>query len=195
MGAAVVARSDGGIVLRYPHPCPSPQGGRAIAYGIRKVSPRAVPPPLTPPHKGEGDPGRLPACRLRTAMAAEAPAPRSPSPLWGGVRGGGTAARPRLWIPVCNRPAQGGGEPCAALALSSPSGRPGDSLPFEAEAEPFRDPPPLCGEGSGVGVRQTEHVSGFRHAIALPSRGRGAGARPLRNFACTHPAPANGVRR
>ncbi len=35
-----------------------------------------VPPPLTPPHKGEG----------------ELPPAKSPSPLWGGVRGGGTQA-------------------------------------------------------------------------------------------------------
>jgi dimethylglycine dehydrogenase len=35
-----------------------------------------VPPPLTPPHKGEGELPRAP----------------SPSPLWGGVRGGGIAA-------------------------------------------------------------------------------------------------------
>ena len=32
-----------------------------------------LPPPLTPPHKGEG----------------ELPHAKSPSPLWGGVRGGG----------------------------------------------------------------------------------------------------------
>ncbi len=37
----------------------------------------SVPPPLTPPHKGEGD--------------SEAPKPASPSPLWGGVGSGGTA--------------------------------------------------------------------------------------------------------
>ena len=36
----------------------------------------ATPPPLTPPHKGEG--------------GSEAPASKTPSPLWGGVRGGGT---------------------------------------------------------------------------------------------------------
>ncbi len=36
-----------------------------------------APPPLTPPHKGEG----------------KLPPAKSPSPLWGGVRGGGTLLR------------------------------------------------------------------------------------------------------
>ena len=45
-----------------------------------------TPPPLTPPHKGEGDseslaPGETWHCKAHT--------PTSPSPLWGGVRGGG----------------------------------------------------------------------------------------------------------
>jgi len=40
----------------------------------------ALPPPLTPPHKGEGKPPRL----------------KSPSPLWGGVRGGGRAPTQRI---------------------------------------------------------------------------------------------------
>jgi hypothetical protein len=34
-----------------------------------------LPPPLTPPHKGEG----------------KLPHAKSPSPLWGGVRGGGSS--------------------------------------------------------------------------------------------------------
>jgi hypothetical protein len=47
-----------------------------------------LPPPLTPPHKGERDPGTT------TANCLAAPAiccgvSKSPSPLWGGARGGG----------------------------------------------------------------------------------------------------------
>ncbi len=42
------------------------------------------PPPLIPPHKGEG----------------ELPLAKSPSPLWGGVRGGGNAkATPDVHTP------------------------------------------------------------------------------------------------
>jgi hypothetical protein len=46
-----------------------------------------LPPPLTPPHKGEGD-----------ASASE-----SPSPLWGGVRGGGKRAGHMRKIRSCTR--------------------------------------------------------------------------------------------
>jgi peptide/nickel transport system ATP-binding protein len=53
------------------------------------------PPPLTPPHKGEGD---VVAGATATTVAPGANAAESPSPLWGGVRGGGTnvARDPRL---------------------------------------------------------------------------------------------------
>ncbi|WP_421925962.1 GcvT family protein [Neoaquamicrobium sediminum] len=48
-----------------------------------------VPPPLTPPHKGEGDVGVAPSTGVRMPSAG---ASDSPSPLWGGVRGGGISA-------------------------------------------------------------------------------------------------------
>ncbi len=44
--------------------------------------PKGLPPPLTPPHKGEGD---RPAAHGTFGRSASVP----PSPLWGGVRGGG----------------------------------------------------------------------------------------------------------
>src|SRR5690606_16544096 len=44
-------------------------------------------PPLTPPHKGEGKSETL-ALGIRTPV--DGATPTSPSPLWGGVRGGGT---------------------------------------------------------------------------------------------------------
>src|SRR5690606_11682575 len=50
--------------------------------------PADAPPPLTPPHKGEGD---VFAGATGTTVAPGASAAESPSPLWGGVRGGGTA--------------------------------------------------------------------------------------------------------
>ncbi len=50
----------------------------------------AVPPPLTSPHKGEGDA----VITVVTNVPAARPgaAAKSPSPLWGGVRGGGSLA-------------------------------------------------------------------------------------------------------
>jgi hypothetical protein len=46
---------------------------------------REAPPPLTPPHKGEGDFVELAASgRPRVGSACT-----FPSPLWGGIRGGG----------------------------------------------------------------------------------------------------------
>ena len=54
-----------------------------------------IPPPLTPPHKGEGD-LRPPA----TSVAEGADVDISPSPLWGGVRGGGTNALINVSRPV-----------------------------------------------------------------------------------------------
>jgi hypothetical protein len=46
-----------------------------------------VPPPLTPPHKGEGD-AILNAYAQSCTLASVSPG--FPSPLWGGGRGGGT---------------------------------------------------------------------------------------------------------
>ena len=79
-----------GIVVEMRHPR-SP-GARKIYSGVLSV----VPPPLTPPHKGEG-----------VASASE-----SPSPLWGGVRGGGVAAE-TLGSP---RTIVGGGMPDTAVS-------------------------------------------------------------------------------
>ncbi len=48
----------------------------------------ASPPPLTPPHKGEGD-----SATLGASIEEAVEASKSPSPLWGGVRGGGLSAK------------------------------------------------------------------------------------------------------
>lgn len=45
-----------------------------------------TPPPLTPPRKGEGDPE---ASMPGDTSGGKSATPKSPSPLWGGVRGGG----------------------------------------------------------------------------------------------------------
>lgn len=63
-----------------------------------------IPPPPTPPHKGEGDSGvtaffqflRLDHCGV---------AARFPSPLWGGARGGGNNACNETILFLGNSPA------------------------------------------------------------------------------------------
>jgi dimethylglycine dehydrogenase len=52
------------------------------------TSEQSAPPPLTSPHKGEGDPD---ASKPGIDPAVEGTTRVSPSPLWGGVRGGGTS--------------------------------------------------------------------------------------------------------
>src|SRR5690242_15712561 len=51
-----------------------------------------IPPPLTPPHKGRGTLLRCRVAQISTILACKA-APASPSPLWGGDRGGGKKPR------------------------------------------------------------------------------------------------------
>ncbi len=60
-----------------------------VGTGI--LMPRGVllPPPLTPPHKGEGG---VRAAHGPAAVSPCANAAKSPSPLWGGVRSGGETA-------------------------------------------------------------------------------------------------------
>ncbi|MET0941835.1 MAG: precorrin-3B synthase [Mesorhizobium sp.] len=62
-------------------PTSTPEEGRAIAYGI-------LPPPLTPPDKGEGNTGAALPSETIDVLAPSGAATESPSPLWGGVRGG-----------------------------------------------------------------------------------------------------------
>jgi len=76
-GLALVARESNGKVVG--------------TVRLWDVAVGLVPPPLTPPHKGEG-----------VADASE-----SPSPLWGGVRGGGNDVAPALLLgPLAVDPAQ-----------------------------------------------------------------------------------------
>ena len=51
-----------------------------------------IPPPLTPPHKGEGDTVGASVPRTGNVAPLDAGVAESPSPLWGGVRGGGMRA-------------------------------------------------------------------------------------------------------
>jgi dimethylglycine dehydrogenase len=62
------------------------EDGKLIGdFTLARLSSGNLPPPLTPPHKGEED--------------SEAPPPKSPSPLWGGVRGGGATGSTRdQWL-------------------------------------------------------------------------------------------------
>ena len=60
------------------------------------------PPPRTPPHKGEGDANATAISRTSTPGSTsqdKAPKPTSPSPLWGGVRGGGPTQKPSALSP------------------------------------------------------------------------------------------------
>ena len=59
----------------------------------------ATPPPLTPPHKGEGDlKASVPTATLTPSVSVS----ESPSPLWGGVRGGGNGEGPSALLSVEN---------------------------------------------------------------------------------------------
>jgi len=78
----------------------------AIAQGNRS---KAVPPPLAPPHKGEGD------------LACGS----SPSPLWGGARGGGLGQKAFKRSPLAIAPTEDitvAGVPDLALTASSVQG-------------------------------------------------------------------------
>ena len=57
------------------------------------ISNGGIPPPLSPPHKGEGDFAATLALP-DVGDFARTIAPASPSPLWGGVRGGGVPTHP-----------------------------------------------------------------------------------------------------
>ena len=51
-----------------------------------------IPSPLTPPHKGEGNPSGAGSTQAQRGLAQKRGVAESPSPLWGGVRGGGDDA-------------------------------------------------------------------------------------------------------
>ena len=57
---------------------------------MKSVMAGRPPPPLTPPHKGEGG-VHVGVQRLMRMLSSSASLSNSPSPLWGGVRGGGKA--------------------------------------------------------------------------------------------------------
>jgi NADPH:quinone reductase-like Zn-dependent oxidoreductase/uncharacterized protein YndB with AHSA1/START domain len=85
-------------------PLPSPAGGaggrpapQAVSFSHDEKADRAqvgalIPPPLTPPLKGEGDSVGAPGARTGDVVRLGAGVAESPSPLRGGVRGGGTPA-------------------------------------------------------------------------------------------------------
>jgi NADPH2:quinone reductase len=62
-----------------------PRGGLDSGSG-------SIPPPLTPPHKGEGDFVGDSVFRSGSVAPLDAGVAESPSPLWGGVRGGGASS-------------------------------------------------------------------------------------------------------
>ncbi len=88
-------------------------GGRSFLQG-------RIPPPLTPPHKGEGE---WRASRLAAITGGEVPTSAPPSPLWGSVgrarqaahpgrvRGGGDALRDDIQRRNGNLPISGN-HPC-----------------------------------------------------------------------------------
>jgi len=65
------------------------EAGRMMGLEVVVVDVKELPPPLTPPHKGEGD--QVGASAIPSETEARE-ALDSPSPLWGGVRGGGSGA-------------------------------------------------------------------------------------------------------
>ncbi len=76
----------------------------SLSHGGQVAPPsggRHVPPPLTPPHKGEGggDAVALPAASGPGGSGvAEGAATTTPSPLWGGIEGGGAARTTEYFI-------------------------------------------------------------------------------------------------
>ncbi len=56
-----------------------------VAFALFGSNCAVTPPPLTPPHKGEGVRRR----RAWLYKVRQSASLTSPSPLWGGVRGGG----------------------------------------------------------------------------------------------------------
>jgi peptide/nickel transport system ATP-binding protein len=93
-GEVMDSGETGRILTEKAHPY-TRQLAEASTHVPERVS-RFIPPPLTPPHKGEGDvdvaggPSTLkPGVDFRETSSAST----SPSPLWGGVRGGGKASR------------------------------------------------------------------------------------------------------
>jgi cobalt-precorrin 5A hydrolase len=101
-----------------------------------------IPPPLTPPHKGEGDhAGAL----AKTSEIGARETPESPSPLWGGVRGGGALAD---GLPVTKTPS-----PSRANALDTfpPEGGEEKSLSFTvAGVESISEAAALAAAGEGA---------------------------------------------
>ena len=63
--------------------------GEMMGLEVVVVDVKEIPPPLTPPHKGEGD--QVGASATPSVTEARE-ALDSPSPLWGGARGGGNGA-------------------------------------------------------------------------------------------------------
>jgi phytoene dehydrogenase-like protein len=68
-----------------------PEVVKALSLDVRGFG--SIPPPLTPPHKGEGDTAGLGTNDSSPTRGS------SPSPLWGGVRGGGSLAPTALLSP------------------------------------------------------------------------------------------------
>jgi hypothetical protein len=78
------------IVRLFSFLAPKAEVPAEVEVDGRTISVSAViPPPLTPPHKGEGD---SETSRLSTPTGDEAQASAPPSPLWGGIEGGGSEA-------------------------------------------------------------------------------------------------------
>jgi dimethylglycine dehydrogenase len=74
------------------------EDGKLIGdFSLARISSGNLPPPLTPPHKGEGD--SVVSRATPSGVSLGDVALQSPSPLWGGVRGGGMTSSPRdQWL-------------------------------------------------------------------------------------------------
>ncbi len=81
---------------------PLPRKRRAIAYDVRW---RRTPTP-NPSPQGGGGPACMPAGHQSSAILRGITAAKSPSPLWGGVRGGGTAPPNVAPYAICDCPAR-----------------------------------------------------------------------------------------
>jgi pimeloyl-ACP methyl ester carboxylesterase len=135
--------------------------------GARAITDELTPTP-NPSPQGGGEPAGLSARCQSSTVSHGIAAAKSPSPLWGGVRGGGTKQRSSSRFAICDCPARGvediviAGDPDLALSVA-----------------PGPDHGPLCLFLHGIGgsrhnwLPQLQAAGSLMRAASLDLRGYG----------------------